>query len=294
MSKKSSEVQLKTTNTCPVCGDKDTEKYWAMAGYRLSRCRQCSMVWDHSPPENILSQYDKTYFVNENPKGGYANYFEGMKVNKKTFKVRLQKIAKKQIKGSLLDVGCAFGDSLVEAKKLGWKSIEGIEVSDFARKHALKNGVKVHKGPLKAAKIKKKYDCILYQDVIEHITDPVGELRLAKKHLAKNGYIFLVTPDIGGFWAKIMGPLWYHFKPKEHVSYFNKKSLSMALKEAGYKNIEVSTTYHVLSLGYVFNRLTYYSPLIFESLKRISEKVGISNLSFRAYIGEFEAWAQKS
>ncbi|MEJ2441732.1 MAG: class I SAM-dependent methyltransferase, partial [Patescibacteria group bacterium] len=92
------------------------------------------MVWDFFPPNNLVTQYTKTYFINENPKGGYSNYFEGMGVNKRTFSSRLKRIAKKYGKGKLLDVGCALGDCLIEAKKLGWKDAEGLELSDYAYK----------------------------------------------------------------------------------------------------------------------------------------------------------------
>jgi len=294
MSKKSLEAQLKTINTCPVCGGKDVEKYWAMAGYRLSRCKHCTMVWDHTPAEDLLAQYDRTYYINDNPKGGYANYYEGMKISKNTFRHRLRRIAKKHSKGSILDVGCAFGDCLVEAKKMGWGKAHGVEVSAFARSQARKRGLKVYKGPLRKAKLKGTYDLIIYQDVIEHIIDPVEELRAAKNHLTKNGILLLITCDIGGYWARILRSMWYHYKPGEHVTYFNKQSMRLALKRAGYKNIEINTTYHVLSIEYIFNRLKYYSPFIFGNLKNISKKLGINNYSFRAYTGEFEAWAQKS
>lgn len=294
MQKKLSKVPLKTIDSCPVCGSGNVEKYWAMPGYRLSRCRKCSMVWDHSPAEDLLAQYDTTYYTNDNPKGGYANYYEGMKISKNTFRHRLRKIAKKYGKGSILDVGCAFGDCLVEAKKMGWSKAHGVEVSAFARSQARKKNLKVYKGPLRKAKLQGTYDVIIYQDVIEHIIDPVEELRNAKKYLKKNGILLLITPDIGGFWAKIMRSLWYHYKPGEHVTYFNKQSMRKALKIAGFKNIEIITTYHILSIEYVFNRLKYYSPFIFENFKKLSRKLGVNNYSFRAYTGEFEAWAQKN
>ncbi|MEJ2347913.1 MAG: methyltransferase domain-containing protein, partial [Patescibacteria group bacterium] len=158
---------------CPVCKSKEYKKFWAMSGYRLARCNRCGMVWDFFPPNNLVTQYTKTYFINENPKGGYSNYFEGMGVNKRTFSSRLKRIAKKYGKGKLLDVGCALGDCLIEAKKLGWKDAEGLELSDYAYKFAKKRGLKVKKGVLKDSGYPKEtFDVVTYQDVIEHVTDP--------------------------------------------------------------------------------------------------------------------------
>mgnify|MGYP007082049500 CR=1 FL=1 len=91
---------------CLICGSNNSIEYWAMRGYKLAKCLECSFVWDCFPAENVLAQYDKSYFQNQNPKGGYANYYEGMRVNKKTFTDRLSKIEKKiGGKKKLLDVG---------------------------------------------------------------------------------------------------------------------------------------------------------------------------------------------
>jgi 2-polyprenyl-3-methyl-5-hydroxy-6-metoxy-1,4-benzoquinol methylase len=265
-----------------------------MRGYRLARCKECSMVWDHVPPENVLSQYDKTYFINENPKGGYANYFEGMRVNKKTFSQRLERIQQKYGNGKLLDVGCALGDCLVEAKKLGWKDAKGLEVADYAYKAAKDRGLDVQKGTLEKDTFKKNtFDVVTYQDVIEHIEDPVQELKKAKRVLKPGGVIFLVTPDVGGLWEKLLGKWWYHYKPGEHIMYFSQKSLREALEKAGYVNIETRRTYHVLSIEYVFNRLRYYSPFVFDNLQKLIKGTLIKDWSFKAYTGEIEAWGQK-
>src|SRR3989339_1977451 len=129
-------------HVCLICGNKNTLEYWAMHGYKLAKCNNCSFVCDFFHSENVLAQYDKSYFQNQNPKGGYANYYEGMRVNKRTFTDRLNKI-QKRIGGKkrLLDVGCALGDCLIAAKENGWKEICGVEVSKFAYEFALKRGL---------------------------------------------------------------------------------------------------------------------------------------------------------
>lgn len=252
------------------------------------------MIWDFMAPENLLAQYEKRYFINENPKGGYANYIEGMAINKKTFTNRLKRIEKKFGKGRLLDVGCALGDCLIEAERLGWEDPQGIEVSDYAYKFAKAKGLNVKKGALTRSSYKKEsLDVVMYQDVIEHIFDSVDELKKAYSLLKPGGIIFIVTPDVGGIWAKCLGPLWYHYKPNEHVSYFSQDTIRLALKKAGFKNIETAKTYHILSIEYVLNRLRYYFPLMFELLLKFVKKTPLRNVPFQAYTGEIEAWGQK-
>lgn len=285
---------MSESSKCPICNKKKYSKFWAMSGYRLARCSVCGMVWDFSPPENLLTQYDKEYFVNENPKGGYANYFEGMLVNKKTFSDRLRKIEKGFGKGKLLDVGCALGDCLEEAERLGWEEVEGLEISDYAYKFAKKRGLRVKKGTLSSTTYaKNSFDIVLHQDVIEHVIDPVDELKRAYKILKPRGLIYIVTPNVGGLWSKLLGPRWYHYKPVEHVMYFSQETMRRALKNAGFNNIKTAKTYHVLSFEYIMNRLRYYAPAFFDFMLKIIKSTPLKSISFRAVTGELEAWGQK-
>ena len=285
-----------TKYKCPICGNTKTENYWAMAGYKLAKCAKCNFAWDFYHSENVLAQYDKSYFQNDNPKGGYTNYFEGMRINKKTFVDRLNKIEKRLgKKGKLLDVGAALGDCLEVAQLSGWKEAYGVEVSKFAVSEAKKRGVKNIKNSVlsKSGYKVSFFEAITYQDVIEHVDDPVKELKTANKFLKKGGLIFLVTPDIGGFWHSLLKSMWYHYKPGEHIMYFSEKSLRLALEKSGFKNIETRKTYHVLSIEYVLSRLRYYSPFIFDNLLKVASVIRIKDYSFKAYTGEIEAWGEK-
>lgn len=288
---------MKKENRCPICKSRKNTKYWAMRGYHLTRCEKCKFVWDSNMSENVLLQYDKSYFQNDNPKGGYTNYFEGMKINRKTFVDRLLKIEKRLgFKGKLLDVGAALGDCLEVAQNLGWNDSCGVEVSKFAVSEAKKRGVKnIQNSTLEDSDYKfNQFDAITYQDVIEHVPDPIRELKIANKYLKKRGLIFLVTPDIGGFWHKLLKSMWYHYKPGEHIMYFSQSNLKLALELSGFKNIETRITYHVLSIEYVLSRLRYYSPFVFDNLiKLISIFPKLKNFAFKAYTGEIEAWGEK-
>lgn len=282
-------------NSCPVCGKGNIYKFWAMPGYRLSRCLNCDMVWDSFPPEDLESIYTKNYFINENPKGGYANYFDGMNINKRTFYERVKKINKKIGKvGKMLDVGSALGDSLLAARKLGWKELYGVELSKYAVNESKQRGLNIIDGTLKSACYESNFfDVVTLQDVIEHIKNPIFEMAEVYRVLKSGGIVFVVTPDIGGFWHKLLGPLWYHYKPGEHIVYFSQKTLVKVLKNVGFKNIETKKTYHVMSLEYVFNRLKYYSPWLFEFLLKLTKDNFLGRLSFRVYAGEIEGWGQK-
>lgn len=252
------------------------------------------MVWDYAPLDNLELQYGENYFSNDNPKGGYANYIEGMAINRKTFEDRIKKIEKNASLGKLLDVGCALGDCVQIAKNRGWDAY-GIELSSFAVSKAKKKKLKVFQGTLESAKLPSgvKFDVVMMQDVIEHVRQPIAELRRIRKMLKPGGIVFLVTPDIGGIWHRVLGSNWYHYKQGEHIMYFSQKSLTKALEVAGFSTPKAYKTYHVMSAGYILNRLKFYYPRLFERLERMISKTKFKDIPFRIYAGEIEAWATK-
>jgi 2-polyprenyl-3-methyl-5-hydroxy-6-metoxy-1,4-benzoquinol methylase len=253
------------------------------------------MVWDPFHLENTLSQYEKSYFVNDNPKGGYSNYFEGMKINRKTFNIRLRHLSQKiSSKKNLLDLGSALGDFLLEAKSLGWTNTLGIEPSKYACQESRKRGIKAICSTLEEAKLEpNQFNAVTSQDVLEHVTDPISHLKKIYQVLKPKGYLFIVTPNIQSCWSKILGSRWYHYKPGEHINYFSPSTVTQALTKAGFINIKVNSTSHIMSLEYILNRCRYYFPNLLGFLLRLIKHSKIKNIALKLYTGEIEIWAQK-
>src|SRR5439155_704283 len=96
----------------------------------------CGLVRQATRPSATAALYDSDYYATENPKGGYANYFLDSDVNRRTFRDRIRAIESRYgRKGRLLDVGCALGDFLIEAKDAGW-DVAGVEISRYAAQRA--------------------------------------------------------------------------------------------------------------------------------------------------------------
>jgi SAM-dependent methyltransferase len=283
------------TTACPVCRSASWDKISALTGYALSRCRACRMVWDPSPPSRPFDLYQQNYYEGSAARGGYADYLEDMKINRTTFRRRILKATRKLgHTGEMLDVGCALGDCLLEAKKLGWKNPKGLEVSHYAAETARSRGLDVHAGDLTHHPFKPgQFDLILLQDVIEHTIDPIAQLKAAYQLLKPGGQILVVTPNIEGFWSQVLGKSWYHYKPGEHLTYFSLSTMKIALYQSGFRNLIASPTLSYMSLEYVLKRLTCYEPKLFQRLLRICQRVNLNKFAFSIGTGELEAWARK-
>src|SRR2546430_13904169 len=61
-------------------------------------------------------------------------------------------------------------------------------------------------------------------------TDPVATLRAVQRLLVPGGLLHLVTPNVGGVQARLLGRHWYHYKPGEHLFYFAPDTLRTAVR----------------------------------------------------------------
>lgn len=279
---------------CLVCGSTEHQRLFDLEGARIARCRRCGLVQQLARPETPSAIYDAAYYASDHAKGGYANYFLDADINRRTFDRRLRRIEARAARlGRLLDVGCALGDFVLAAQAAGWAA-EGVEVSGFAAAAARRRGATVHVGDVRALSLEPgAYEVVTLYDTIEHVDDPVATLREVRRLLASGGTVHLVTPNVAGIQARILGRRWYHYKPDEHLSYFSPGTLRRAVEDAGLRWDGWSRTGSYVTVSYVLNRLRHYARAPFALLERASRAVGLSALVFYLYVGEMEAWAHR-
>lgn len=279
-------------NPCALCPDGRDESFFTVDGALIVRCGVCGLVRQKTRPVAASALYDAAYYATDNPKGGYANYFLDADVNRRTFRRRLQALERRLgRKGRLLDVGCALGDFVLEAQAAGWDA-EGVEVSAFAGTEAQKRGAKVRVGRLEEMRLPQAtFDVITLYDTVEHVTDPIAMLRDVTRLLTPGGFVHLVTPNVGGLQAKLLGRHWYHYKPGEHLYYFAPDTLRDAVGRAGLRWEGWARSGSYLTVTYVVNRLRYYAPTPFALLEWLGRTLRFGPLTFYAYVGEMEAWA---
>ncbi|HVK62781.1 MAG TPA: class I SAM-dependent methyltransferase [Bdellovibrionales bacterium] len=236
--------------------------------------------------------YEASYFHGDG--SGYENYRSEFPAHYRSFRSRLnatQKILGRM--GRLLDVGCALGHCGKAAKDLGWDTYV-TDVSPFAVNEAARNfGLKASVAPIDSLPFEDRaFDCITLFDVIEHVSDPLSFLKEIRRTLRSDGIVQISTPDISSFTARIMGSKWYHYKPGEHLLYFNRKTLTSVLEVSGFEVIRIEALPISMRFGDILKRLMRYWSSGFTIALRISEKLGLADKIINIYAGELQAWAR--
>jgi 2-polyprenyl-3-methyl-5-hydroxy-6-metoxy-1,4-benzoquinol methylase len=196
-------------------------------GRYYDRCKNCGLAFVREQPNS--SALERLYFGDINSPTSY--YDKTIDTDAVTFRKRLRWIGRFQPnRGLLLDIGCSVGTLMRVAASMGWE-VEGIEPNPHAARIARGQGFHIHEsffGGALTPKPRGNYQCVSMSDVIEHIPNPLETIRQAKKLMAKDGLLFLSTPNLDSFWSKN-----FQLKPVEHLFLFNTKNLQMMLAKEG-------------------------------------------------------------
>lgn len=223
---------------------------------QIVKCKDCGLVYMN--PRRNAAIIHEMYGIQED-----NVYYDERRGRNITFLKALEDINSVCVKkGKLLDVGCGIGLFLRLARSSKW-DIEGIEPSKWATRIARdKYRLNVQTGTLKTAKLfNEKFDVITMWDVIEHCTDPLGELKLTNSVLKKNGYLFLTTMDLDSFVARLMGRRWWWLM-EMHLFYFTRETIKKLLGEAGFEIVSIKKHARYITLSYLISRSRKLSRLL--------------------------------
>ena len=152
-------------------------------------------------------------------------------------------LIKKFIKGKFIEVGAGKGGLVPFYKNLA-KEITLLEpekkLYKVLKKKYISKKIKIKNQTIKS--INKKFDTIIYYDVLEHIKNDLGEIKNAKKKLSKQGCLIFSVPAYQSFYSSFD-------KYVGHYRRYNKKNFIKLNKKAGLK-IEKLVYYD--SIGFLF------------------------------------------
>src|SRR5207248_2562579 len=157
---------------------------------------------------------------------------------RRMFARHLDRIERLLPAGRVLDVGCATGDFLMSARARGWDPI-GVDPSPAAAQ-ARAAGLPIRGKTIQDADVRPhSVDLVTFWDVLEHLPDPVADLRRAGTLLGPGGMVALTVPDAGGAVARLSGRRWFGYKTAgEHLQFFTGSTLSRVLRAAGFDLVQ--------------------------------------------------------
>lgn len=228
-----------------MCGENREQVIRAEGnGIRIIRCPECGLIRkDPLPVYNEISKiYDKNYYEG-NGQIGYTSYLNQRAELLALARERLEFVMRYIRSGRLLDVGCATGEFLEVANKIGW-TVTGVEISNFSSSIAReRTGLDIRTGTLAECGGQDEFDVITMWDMLEHVIDPVEELRKTYQLLRKKGLILVCTPNASSLRAIREKDNWHGYRVSlEHLYFFTPKTILQMLKKVGFDSVSIITT----------------------------------------------------
>jgi 2-polyprenyl-3-methyl-5-hydroxy-6-metoxy-1,4-benzoquinol methylase len=239
---------------CRACGLNNPEFLFQVGDNRVARCPGCTHVFldiVHTPESirNMYAAYENPgndfYFerIDEEVTSHFDKYLHACREHCKTRSRVLR----------LLDIGCGNGALLSRAKKQGFVS-EGIETcAPLAAAVREKFDCPVHTTLLSECRFSAEtFDVITMYDLIEHLQDPIQDLRRIQLWLKPGGVLFVLTPNDEALLRRVarlafhasfhriqrpMHTLYY----AHHLSYFTRRSLRSLFEGIGLDIVQAET-----------------------------------------------------
>jgi 2-polyprenyl-3-methyl-5-hydroxy-6-metoxy-1,4-benzoquinol methylase len=207
-----------------------------------------------------IKGYEKHYLVKSSPLGfifcsriptqeelikhyeGYTrrNYISPVTI--KRYHELLDEFEKYKKTGKILDVGCGIGLFLIEAQKRGWQ-VYGTEYTDKAIEICRSNNIEMKQGKLDPDWFDPgAFDIVTSFEVIEHINNPVEEVRNINKVLRPGGLFYFTTPNFNAVERFFLKSNYNVIGYPEHLSYYTKRTVNYLLCKNGFKKKKLTTT----------------------------------------------------
>jgi 2-polyprenyl-3-methyl-5-hydroxy-6-metoxy-1,4-benzoquinol methylase len=244
---------------CPFCSSGDIHDTSLRALddtsrrlYLVYECRSCTGRFVADRPDRIEKVEDETSAAFASPErvAQQRAHFAWKRIfDENDYPYSLIPLIERWAPGKrVLDLGCGASQLLPMLMRRGF-DVVGFEGDPARAQVARENGVTIVSGDWR--KISdivgaERFDCIVSDQVFEHMLDPVDTLRSLKPVLSKGGVLIFRFPNEGSWrrkseltWAKLRGnnrPLSYFV---DHWNYFNERAARTCFSSADYEVLRV-------------------------------------------------------
>lgn len=271
---------------CPLCGIASTTTWLRRGDWQYRHCSACSAVWlDPLPTDAWAKQfYDRGYFEGGG-RGGYRDYLADEVQHQANARARVALVRRHGAAppGLWIDVGCAAGYTLVEARDAGFQ-VSGVDLSPWAELAHTRFGLELFAMLAQAQQVHANRAAVVsFFQVLEHMPDPLLALRQARGCLRVGGLLVIETWDRSSLAARLFGRHWQQITPPSVAWLFDRKSITAALTRAGFETRAIRATAKVVSIGWACGLLADKLPgFLAPMLSRIaSSRLGRVEMNYR-------------
>jgi 2-polyprenyl-3-methyl-5-hydroxy-6-metoxy-1,4-benzoquinol methylase len=240
-----------TMLACPACGTRTSHRFlYVKNRCEILQCATCGLGRAQAPAFDPAAYYTQGYFAGDHA-DGYADYLCTEPVLRREFARTVEFIRSYRPSGKLLEVGCAYGFFLQEAKR--YFTVAGIELADDAADHCRRQGLAVETGTAEALGRTGggPFDVIVLLDVIEHLPDPHAAMAALVRALTPGGVIVLTTGDFASLAARALRSAWRLMTPPQHLWFFAPRSMERLAAGAGLDIASLDHPWKIVPLSLV-------------------------------------------
>jgi 2-polyprenyl-3-methyl-5-hydroxy-6-metoxy-1,4-benzoquinol methylase len=237
---------MHSSDICPFCGQNGgrvirlVADWYGSETFSIRECPSCAFRFtDPVPSESEIGKYyetDKYVPLSTNSAGAVERFARVVRMIRNPLKMRLIRKVTGKTTGTLLDIGSATGEFLLNAKNAGWTTT-GIEPNDRARSHSIAAGLDVRPQQELKALPSDAFDVVTMWHVLEHVHDVRGTLNDVRRVLKPDGVAVFAVPNSDCMEAESYEDEWFAFDTPRHLSHFTPATLKRWTDEAKLETI---------------------------------------------------------
>jgi SAM-dependent methyltransferase len=241
--------RISDTNTmpgivCAICGNSETILIGNKAGtysqksFEIRHCKDCGFSFVANPITDLKILYDDDYYSGKGA-DPLVDYIYELENPDKTIRfyewTGIHQVVKNLTginkETMWLDFGCGNGGLVRFVSQREPCTILGFEEASI-RNTSLALGIPVVDDEYLES-MQNNFDIVTAIEVLEHLTDPIQVLKRIRTLMKPGGLLFFTTGNAQPVAEKILH--WRYVLPEVHISFFEPRTLELALKLAGFQ-----------------------------------------------------------
>ena len=213
---------------CAMCGGR-TFMYWSQA--QIIRCEKCALLSRKQFPtadelEELYSGSWERPSEHRTETGATDGELAGSYVQCLKESLGIEHMRDLRLlefgagTGSLMRALAAAGADVYGVEPFGYSLLKSAGLNAFRGLGDLPSGI--------------KFDGIISQDVIEHLSEPWSVTQEFRKLISPDGWVFIATPNAAGLNAQLSGSHWRELKNPGHLTLFRPDCLERLLCKSGF------------------------------------------------------------